>query len=81
MNAVELLRGLINFYELLIFAYIIISWFRPSDGPLLDAYRTLGTIVEPWLGIFRRVIPPIGMFDVSPFVAIIALRVISSLLG
>jgi len=29
--------------------------------------------VEPYLGIFRRLIPPIGMFDVSPIVALIVL--------
>jgi uncharacterized protein YggT (Ycf19 family) len=71
---------LIDFYELLIIAYVLMSWFRPGSGLFGDIYRALGTIVEPWLGIFRRVIPPLGMIDISPIVAIIALQLISQLL-
>ena len=56
------------------------SWLRPSTGLLYDVYRALGTIAEPWLGIFRRFIPPLGMIDISPIVAIIALRIVQRLL-
>ncbi|MBN1192937.1 MAG: YggT family protein [Coriobacteriia bacterium] len=80
MSALELITRLIDFYEMLIVVYVLMSWFRPSTGFLYDAYHTLGTIVEPWLGIFRRIIPPLGMFDISPIVAIVSLSVISSLL-
>ena len=37
----------------------------------------LGKIVEPYLVFFRRFIPPLGMIDISPIVAIFALRFIS----
>lgn len=80
MTAVSLLLQLVNFYEILIIAYILMSWIRPVDGLLGDIYRVLGTITEPWLGIFRRFIPPIGMIDISPIVAIIVLRVITNAL-
>jgi uncharacterized protein YggT (Ycf19 family) len=69
-----LLSQLVSFYEILIIAYILMSWFRPSSGMLLDVYRVLGTITEPWLGIFRRFIPPIGMIDISPIIALLVLR-------
>lgn len=78
-GAILVLERLISFYELLIFAYIILSWFRPT-GVLFDVYRTLGTLTEPWLGIFRKLIPPVGAIDFSPMVALIALQAISSLL-
>lgn len=81
MTALVLIIRLIDFYELLIIAYILMSWFRPNSGLLYDAYRTLGTICEPWLGIFRRIIPPLGMMDISPLVAIIALDLIQRLIG
>ena len=81
MSIVFLLVQLIDFYELLIIVYVIMSWFRPSSGLLLDLYRTLGTITEPWLGIFRRFVPLIGMIDFSPLVAIIALQLIQRLLA
>lgn len=80
MNIVLLLVRLIDFYELLIIVYVIMSWFRPSSGLLWDLYRTLGTITEPWLGIFRRIVPLMGMIDFSPLVAIIALQLIQRLL-
>ena len=80
MTAREVVLGLLDFYQLLIFAYIILSWFRPT-GVLFDVYRTLGTLTEPWLGIFRRLIPPVGTIDFSPMVAILVLWAISSWLS
>lgn len=81
MSVVALILPLIDFYSLLIVVYVLMSWFRPSAGFMFEIYRTLGTIVEPWLGIFRKIVPMMGMIDFSPIVAIIALSVISSLLG
>lgn len=80
MTFVSLVLQLVNFYEILIIAYILMSWLRPTDGLVGDIYRVLGTLTEPWLGIFRRFVPPIGMIDISPIVAIIALRVLTNAL-
>ncbi|MBF4509168.1 MAG: YggT family protein [Aeromicrobium sp.] len=68
---------LIDYYQLLIIAYVLMSWFRPS-GVFYDIYRILGSICEPWLGIFRRIVPPLGMMDISPIVAILALRLLGN---
>lgn len=38
----------------------------------------LGKIVEPYLSFFRQFIPPLGMIDISPIIAIFALRFISA---
>lgn len=76
---ITVLLRFINLYELLIFAYVLMSWFQPR-GFLYDVYRALGTICEPWLGIFRRIVPSVGMLDISPMVAIIALELISQVL-
>lgn len=75
-----ILSQLVSFYEILIIAYILMSWFRPSSGMLLDVYRVLGSITEPWLGIFRRFIPPIGMIDISPIIALLVLRLAANAL-
>ena len=79
-GAVLVVLRLIEFYEILIIAYVLMSWLRPGAGLLGDIYRVLSTITEPWLGIFRRIVPTLGMFDISPIVALLALRIISSLL-
>jgi len=80
VSILSLALPLLDFYQLLIVVYVLMSWFRPNSGLMYEIYRTLGTIVEPWLGIFRRIVPVIGMIDLSPIVAILALSVISSLL-
>ncbi|GGN49355.1 YggT family protein [Oceanobacillus indicireducens] len=70
------LLGLFSFaiyiYSWILIIYILMSWFpgarESSFGELI------GRIAEPYLEIFRRFIPPLGMIDVSPIVAIIVLR-------
>lgn len=81
MSISYILVRLIDFYELLIIVYVLMSWFRPSAGLLGDLYHALGTVTEPWLGIFRRFVPLMGMIDFSPLVAIIALQLIQRLLA
>ncbi len=71
----SILSQIIWLYGLLIIVYVLMSWF-PVRGALYDVYRVLATIVEPYLGLFRRIIPPIGMIDISPIVALIALQLI-----
>ncbi|MBD0328873.1 MAG: YggT family protein [Thermoleophilia bacterium] len=72
-------------YTLLILAYIITSWIRlPYSLWLNRIQRFLYDVCEPYLRIFRRVLPPLGPLDLSPVIAIFALllaeRVINSLL-
>ena len=81
MSLLVIVLQLMRFYELLIVVYVLMSWLRPSTGLLFDVYRTLGTIVEPWIGLFRRIMPRTGMLDFSPLVAIIVLQIIAGLLG
>ena len=62
-----------------IFARAIISWF-PIDprGPIVS---TLNAITEPVLEPLRRVIPRIGMIDITPMVAIFVLFALSAALA
>jgi len=62
-----LLYGLLSFYSLLIFIRIIFSMARVSYSNRL--MRFLVNVTEPLLGPLRRVVPPVGMFDISPIVA------------
>jgi YggT family protein len=64
-----------SFYGLLIFAYVIMSWF-PMRGAVHDIYKVLGSVVEPYLGLFRNLIPPMGNFDFSPLVAYFVLQIV-----
>jgi YggT family protein len=59
-------------YTLLIFAYVILSWVRSpySANPVV---RFLHDVCDPYLRLFRRVLPPLGPVDFSPIVAVASL--------
>ena len=64
-------------YVLLILAYIITSWIRlPYSTWLNRIQRFLYDVCDPYLRIFRRILPPIGPLDLSPMVGVIVLVVI-----
>jgi YggT family protein len=64
-------------YILLIFAYVLTSWVRLPYSPTVNRLqRFLYDVCDPWLRIFRRILPPLGPLDVSPIVAVITLIVI-----
>lgn len=56
----------------------ILSWFDP--GMRWQITRLLADITEPLIAPIRRVVPPLGMFDISFIVAIILLQVLQRLL-
>jgi YggT family protein len=72
-------------YTLLIFVYIITQWLfafgvRPGYSRVTNAIFTfLRDVCEPFLRIFRRVLPRFGPLDLSPIVAILVLQIINSL--
>ncbi len=59
-----------------IIARALLSWF--NLGPSNPLVRILYEITEPILGPMRRVIPMIGMIDISPIVAILLLGFLQS---
>ena len=62
---------------LAILASVIMSWvtmFAP-DSPIVESINgVLKQMTEPVLGPLRRVVPPLGMFDLTPMVALILLQ-------
>jgi YggT family protein len=72
----------IGVYTLLVFAYVLTSWIRLPYSPTLNRIqRFLYDVCDPYLRIFRRVLPPVGPIDLSPIVAIFSLIIIQQLLG
>jgi len=72
----SLIQQAISIYSLLLIAYILMSWVPSMRETGFGKF--LGKIVEPYLSFFRKFIPPLGMIDISPIVAIFALRFIGS---
>lgn len=68
---------LYQIYFYMIIAYVLLSWLPNARQSFVG--ELLGKIVEPYLSVFRRFIPPIGgMIDISPIVALIALQFVAS---
>lgn len=75
VNLIVLLLQIIWFA---IFARAIISWFPiDQNGPVV---RALDAITEPILEPLRRVVPRVGMIDITPMVAILLIFAITYLL-
>lgn len=72
----------ITVYILMIFAYVLSSWIRPGYSPVYARIqRFLRDTCEPYLGLFRRFIPPLGPIDVTPIVGVVVLTVIDRLIA
>lgn len=82
----DYLSTLIYVYTLLIIVYIVVNLLfsvglRPPYSRVSDAILTfLRDVCEPFLRVFRRVIPMVGPFDFSPILAILTLQVLNGLL-
>lgn len=67
-----LIGWVIEFYSIALIIYILMSWFPNARGTALGQF--LANICEPYLEQFRKFIPPIGMIDISPIVALLVLN-------
>ncbi|MCL4371556.1 MAG: YggT family protein [Chloroflexi bacterium] len=71
---VQFIELLFNILTFAILARVLLSWFPTSPNNKITAI--LYDVTEPILGPIRKMIPPIGMLDLSAFIAIIALQVL-----
>ena len=75
----QILLAIIQILMLAIFAQVVISWlvaFGVRSPLILTLYRAVTTINEPLMRPLRKVIPNLGMIDITPMVAIIVLAVV-----
>jgi YggT family protein len=67
----------VSVYSLVILLYIIASWLRLPYSPWLNRIqRFLYDVSEPYLRIFRRLLPSMGPLDLSPMIGIIVLVIL-----
>ena len=89
-DAVDTIRRFVDaaflVFLLLILIHIILSWFRLPYNPWLNKFRSfLYDVVEPYLRIFRKILPMArigGMgLDLSPIIGIIVLEIVRRVVG
>jgi YggT family protein len=68
------LRFLVIGLWLLILARVLLSWIDPGGRTRLGAFVISTT--EPILAPIRRILPPTGMFDLSPLIVLLILGAI-----
>ena len=73
-----LLSTLLQIYWVILLIRVLISWF-PID-PYSPIVRFLHELTEPLLGPLRQVLPPIGMMDFSPLVALLLISFLQQML-
>ncbi|MCY4055791.1 MAG: YggT family protein [Cyanobacteria bacterium MAG CAR3_bin_5] len=69
----------LSIFSLLLLVRVLLSWFPalPWENPVL---ATLASVTDPYLNLFRGLIPLIGGLDISPILAFLSLNLVSSLL-
>jgi len=76
---IEILTILCQVIATIIFMRAILSWFATSPNSQVVLF--LDRITEPILAPLRRIVPRMGMVDITPMIAIIILLLIASLLS
>lgn len=71
----SIVLNVVEIYSYALIIYILMSWFPNARESTIGQF--LGRICEPYLEVFRRFIPPIGMLDVSPIVGFLVLNLAS----
>ena len=70
----------VTFYSYLLIIRVLLTWF-PQINWYNQPFAALAQITDPYLNLFRSIIPPLGGMDFSPILAFLALNVVSGLLN
>ena len=66
------ISSFISIYLGLLFIRVLLTWF-PNIDWLSQPFAALSQITDPYLNLFRSIIPPLGGMDLSPMLAFLAL--------
>ncbi|AVH72964.1 YggT family protein [Nostoc sp. 'Lobaria pulmonaria (5183) cyanobiont'] len=70
----------VTFYSYLLIIRVLLTWF-PTINWYNQPFAALAQITDPYLNLFRSIIPPLGGIDFSPLLAFLALNVVTGLLS
>jgi len=82
IEAASYLSALLLVYSVLVLGWVVGSWVIATGkvpGWLFPILRFLESVVGPYVGLFRKVIPSIGPVDISPLVALLTLQLVGGL--
>lgn len=79
----SILSGIATFiqiYLVLLLIRVLLTWF-PSVDWSKAPFSILSQLTDPYLNLFRSIIPPLGGIDFSPILAFFALQILAGLIG
>ena len=78
-DLIGVLAQTLSIYTLVLLVRGLLTWFPNLDwgNPVLS---TVSAVTDPYLNVFRGLIPPLGGLDLSAIVAFLALQLIQTLL-
>ena len=79
-QVVDVLARTLMIYSVFLLIRVLLSWFPNLDWGSNPILSGLSSITDPYLNLFRGLIPPLGGIDLSAFVAFLALNLVQSLL-
>jgi YggT family protein len=72
---INTLATFIQIYTVLLIIRVLLTWF-PNINWYNQPFTTLSQITDPYLNLFRSIIPPLGGMDFSAMLAIILLQIV-----
>ncbi|MEH1925709.1 YggT family protein [Nostoc sp.] len=72
---INTLSSFIQIYTVLLIIRVLLTWF-PNINWYNQPFATLSQITDPYLNLFRSIIPPLGGIDFSAMLAIILLQIV-----
>lgn len=83
-DVADYVSALFFVYIILILLRILLSWVQqarplPYSTPLRATVRFVEETTDPYLNLFRRLLPPLGPFDLSPILAILVLGLVQGI--
>lgn len=73
----QVIQNFIGFYTAILFIRILLSWF-PNINWFDPPFSILSQLTDPYLNLFRSIIPPLGGLDFSAILALLLLQIVQS---
>lgn len=74
---VDTVGKFLQIYSILLIIRILLTWFPTVDW-YKQPFATLSQVTDPYLNLFRSIVPPLGGMDFSPILAFLALNLMQN---
>ncbi|GCL49247.1 MULTISPECIES: YggT family protein [Microcystis] len=75
-----IINNFLQIYSVILIVRVLLTWFQ-NAGWAYQIMSFLSPITDPYLNLFRSIIPPLGGMDLSPILAFLLLNVVQSVVA